>query len=125
MYLEKTLNAVETNSFIVEIFGLGYVGFPLAVKLSSSGFNVIGIDVNSKRIERLKDNVLMDSELSLKEQFLQSRKEKKLLLSESPLESKFSKIGIICVPTPIPQDDVKSDIFVRKAVENFLEFEKK
>ena len=77
MYLEKTLNAVETNSFIVEIFGLGYVGFPLAVKLSSSGFNVIGIDVNSKRIERLKDNVLMDSELSLKEQFLQSRKEKK------------------------------------------------
>jgi nucleotide sugar dehydrogenase len=125
MYLEKTLNAVETNSFIVEIFGLGYVGFPLAVKLSSSGFNVIGIDVNSKRIERLKDNVLMDSELSLKEQFLQSRKEKKLLLSESPLESKFSKIGIICVPTPIPQDDVKSDIFVRKAVENFLEFAKK
>ena len=83
MYLEKTLNAVETNSFIVEIFGLGYVGFPLAVKLSSSGFNVIGIDVNSKRIERLKDNVLMDSELSLKEQFLQSRKEKKLLFSIS------------------------------------------
>ena len=98
MYLEKTLNAVETNSFIVEIFGLGYVGFPLAVKLSSSGFNVIGIDVNSKRIERLKDNVLMDSELSLKEQFLQSRKEKKLLLSESPLESKKScgKLFGIC-----------------------------
>ena len=32
MYLEKTLNSVENNSFVVEIFGLGYVGFPLAVK---------------------------------------------------------------------------------------------
>ena len=73
MYLEKTLNSVETNSFVVEIFRLGYVGFPLAVKLASSGFNVIGIDVNSKRVQRLRENELMDSELSLQKQFLESK----------------------------------------------------
>ena len=67
----KLYQKIITKNAHISVIGLGYVGFPLAVKLSSSGFNVIGIDVNSKRIERLKDNVLMDSELSLKELFLQ------------------------------------------------------
>ena len=73
MSLEKTLDSVKINSFVVEIFGLGYVGFPLAVKLASSGFNVIGIDVNSKRIQRLQENDLLDSESSLQEQYLESK----------------------------------------------------
>ena len=64
MLLEKTFNLIEKNMISVEIFGLGYVGFPLAVKLASSGFNVIGIDVNSKRVQRLQNNDLMDSELT-------------------------------------------------------------
>jgi len=125
MHLEKTLDSVEANSFVVEVFGLGYVGFPLAVKLASSGFNVIGIDVNSKRVQRLRENDLMDSELSLQEQFLESKTHHTLTIDESPKESELAKIGIICVPTPIPEDDVKSDVFVTKAVENFLKFAKK
>ena len=125
MYLEKTLNSVENNSFVVEIFGLGYVGFPLAVKLASSGFNVIGIDVNSKRVQRLRENELMDSELSLQKQFLESKNHGTLTIDESPKGSELAKIGIICVPTPIPEDNVKSDVFVKNAVENFLEFAKK
>ena len=125
MHLEKTLDSVEANSFVVEVFGLGYVGFPLAVKLASSGFNVIGIDVNSKRVQRLRENDLMDSELSLQEQFLESKNQGTLTIDESPKESELAKIGIICVPTPIPEDDVKSDVFVTKAVENFLKFAKK
>ncbi|MBT4680392.1 MAG: hypothetical protein HOB69_11135, partial [Flavobacterium sp.] len=60
--MEKLLSKIQSKSCIIEIFGLGYVGFPLAVKLSSVGFNVIGVDVNKKRISRLKRNELQDSE---------------------------------------------------------------
>ena len=35
--------------------GLGYVGLPLAIKLSSH-FSVIGYDVSKKRIKELEDN---------------------------------------------------------------------
>ncbi len=120
MSLEKTLDSVKMNSFVVEIFGLGYVGFPLAVKLASSGFNVIGIDVNSKRLQRLQENDLMDSESSLQEQYLESKNSGALTISEFSKESKLPRIGIICVPTPTPNEDRKSDVFVKSAVEAFL-----
>ena len=37
----------------IAIIGLGYVGLPLALKLSLN-FNVVGFDVNSKRIYSLE-----------------------------------------------------------------------
>jgi len=76
--LRKTLDAIKSKSFFIEIFGLGYVGFPLAVRLASSGNRVRGIDVNSQRIDRLKNNLLMESELYLKMEFLQARKNNNL-----------------------------------------------
>ena len=117
--MKELLTKIQSKSCIIEIYGLGYVGFPLAVKLSSVGFNVIGIDVNEERISRLKKNELQDSEEILKEKFLECRKEK-LELSKQPSKNEIEKIGIICVPTPIPDKNTMSDVFVTKAVKNFL-----
>ncbi len=124
MQLQKTLEFINQNSFSIEIFGLGYVGFPLAIRLGIAGCNVIGIDINSQRIERLKNNILMDSELNLKNEFLQCRKNNKIKLSDSPEKSNIPKIGIICVPTPIPGKNTNSSMYVKEAVENFLNFSK-
>lgn len=120
MILKTTLDLVKSKSFIIEIFGLGYVGFPLAVKLASSDFEVIGIDINSDRIKRLKQNKLLDSEKNLIKEFTECRR-KKFSLSENSEKTNKVKVGIICVPTPIPNINIKSDIFVKKAAESFLE----
>jgi len=122
--MKNTLDAVKSNSFLIEVFGLGYVGFPLAVRLASSGFKVRGIDINSKRIGRLKNNELMDSEIHLKNEFIQSRENENLVLLESPIKSVDSKIGIISVHTPIPDENTPSNKFVKEAIENFLETSK-
>ena len=66
MSLKETLEKINSNLFSIEIFGLGYVGFPLAVRLANNGINVIGIDINQERIQRLQKNSLLDSELFLK-----------------------------------------------------------
>ena len=121
--MEKLLEKIKDKTATIEIFGLGYVGFPLAVKLASKKFNVVGIDINSERINRLKKNELLDSEKVLTEEFIDVRKEK-LILSEISIKNEFPKIGIICVPTPIPGPNIDSDVFVKKAVENFLNFAK-
>lgn len=118
--MEKLLESVRNKKCIVEIFGLGYVGFPLAVRLASNGFNVRGIDVNHERIKRLENNELLDSEIILKNEFIKCRKEK-LFLSVESAKTELPKIGIVCVPTPIPTKEISSDVFVKKAVENFLE----
>ncbi len=122
--LNKTLESMP-QEIVVEIFGLGYVGFPLAVRLACKGINVRGIDINQERLSRLKSNKLMDSELNIKEDFNAARKNNKLDFSETPQESDMPKIGIICVPTPTPTNYTDSSVFVRGAVEKFLDTSKK
>ncbi len=124
MQLKKTLEHLKKQQIIVEIYGLGYVGFPLAVRLSKSGITIHGIDVNNNRIQRLNKNELLDSEINLKDEFIESIINGKLELKNSPIKSDMPKIGIICVPTPIPNEKIQSDIYVKSAVESFLEFSK-
>lgn len=121
MELEQTLEKASRKDCVIEIFGLGYVGFPLSVRLATSGFTVRGIDVNPQRIERLKNNMLMESEMNLKDGFLHSRENSKLLLVELPEKSNKPKIAIIAVPTLIPSKSSTSNVFVKSAVERFLE----
>lgn len=125
MSLQQTLEKIKQKSCVVEIFGLGYVGFPLSIKLASSGFTVTGVDVNLKRVERLKNDHLMDSEIYLKDEFLKCKKEGRLHITDVPVKSDLPKIGMICVPTPIPSEHVSSDVYVKSAVETFLKYSKK
>jgi len=37
-------NKIRSKDCAIEIHGLGYVGFPLLVRLAISGFRTIGID---------------------------------------------------------------------------------
>lgn len=124
MKLNETLEIVKKNSFLIEVYGLGYVGFPLAVKLSKAGKKVIGIDVNENRINRLKKNELLDSEIYLELEFNQVRENQNLKLDYKSIKTDVPKIGIICVPTPIPNEKIKSDIYVKAAVESFLDSSK-
>ena len=123
--LEKTLESVTKKSILVEVFGLGYVGFPLAVRLANGGIKVRGIDINTNRIERLKNNELLDSEFHLKNEFVHCRTNNNLELATSPTKSEVPKIGIICVHTPIPDKNTSSSKFVKDAVNAFLSSSKK
>lgn len=119
--LVSTANAVRSYESTIEVFGLGYVGFPLAVRLAGAGMNVRGIDVNPDRIARLEQGKLLDTERSLEGSFLAARKSGKLLLDTSPNVSPIGKIGVICVPTPIPSESTLSSTHVNAAVNSFLE----
>ena len=122
--MQQTLDAVKSNKFSIEVFGLGYVGFPLAVRLASGGFKVKGIDISTHRIDRLKNNELMDSELHLKNEFIHCRENSNLELLTLPKKSEQPKIGIISVPTPIPDENTPSYKFVKEAINNFLDTSK-
>ena len=124
MSLEETVKSTNEKSISIEIFGLGYVGFPLTVRLASAGFQVTGIDVNQERIQRLENNKLMDSEIHLEKEYIECRQKNNIKLESSPSNSIIPKVGIICVPTPIPTKDISSDVFVKSAVESFLNYSK-
>ena len=100
MNLQETTQHIKDNSFLIEIYGLGYVGFPLAVRLSKSGKKVIGIDVNENRINRLEKNDLLDSEIYLESEFREVRENGNLELNSNPNKSNIPKIGIFVYQLP-------------------------
>jgi len=110
---------IKKNSNI-EIFGLGYIGFPMAVRLAKAGFKIIGIDKDENKMKRLERNSLIDYELNLKQEYEQVRVQNKINLLQRSQSTQNSKISIICVPTPVPSGSQDSNIFVKDVVNSIL-----
>lgn len=123
--LEETLKETHEKKCMIEIFGLGYVGLPLAIRLSCSSFSVVGIDINQERIKNLSQNNLNESEWEIKADFEIANNSGKLNLSSVPQKFDMPTIGIISVPTPIPTKNITSNIHVLSAIESFLTIAKK
>ena len=50
----KVLNLIKSKKSKIGIFGLGYVGLPLALRFAKKKFNVFGYDKNLQKISSLK-----------------------------------------------------------------------
>jgi UDP-N-acetyl-D-galactosamine dehydrogenase len=82
------------------IIGLGYVGFPLAIEFSNTR-DIIGFDLNKKRIEELQNN--FDSTLEISSEVIRSSP--KLKYTNSISDIKSCNCFIVTVPTPINEDN--------------------
>ena len=49
----KLLEMIQQRTVRVGIIGLGYVGLPLAIHFGQKGFNVIGFDLDTRKIDRI------------------------------------------------------------------------
>lgn len=78
------------------IIGLGYVGLPLAVEFGRKR-PVVGFDINSKRIEDLKQGKDVTRETTIE----QLKAAVHLKYSHNPQELKSCNCFIVTVPTPI------------------------
>lgn len=50
---DALIKKFEAREAVIGIVGLGYVGLPLMIRYSGIGFRVIGIDIDSSKVERL------------------------------------------------------------------------
>ena len=92
----------------IAIIGLGYVGLPLAVEFAKK-YEVVGFDINSKRVEELRKGI--DKTLELTDEQLnavvventKALADKKigLLPSSDVKDISLATIYIVTVPTPI------------------------
>ena len=49
----ELLNKIEDRSATVGIIGMGYVGLPLAIRFSEERFQVVGFDIDVKKVNIL------------------------------------------------------------------------
>lgn len=83
------------------VVGLGYVGLPLAVEFSKH-FQVIGYDINSKRVEELRNNIDVTKELDETE----LKKAQHLKYTTDINDARDCNVYIVTVPTPVDQSNI-------------------
>lgn len=96
----------------IAVIGLGYVGMPLAVALAKYG-PVIGYDINSKRVEDLKDG--WDSNREIKQAVLRTTS---CVFTDDINDLGDSDIYIVTVPTPIDENNDPDLTIVESATQS-------
>jgi UDP-N-acetyl-D-glucosamine dehydrogenase len=103
------------------VVGLGYVGLPLAVAAANSNFLVSGVDADEVKILGIKNGVspIEDiADLDLKK-LVNSRA---LTASTDFSIIKEVQIVLICVPTPLTQDQKPDLTYVKMATESVAKY---
>jgi UDP-N-acetyl-D-glucosamine dehydrogenase len=114
------LNKIASRQACVGIIGLGYVGIPLALRISEVGFPTIGFDILPDRVDFLnggKSPIKHISDASIA----------KLCESGFQATNDFSKIRqcdaiIICVPTPLNKSREPDLSFVEATMASIAPF---
>jgi UDPglucose 6-dehydrogenase len=101
----------------IAILGLGYVGLTTAIGLTSLGHSVVGIDIDSARVEKIKSGRLPFFEAGLEEAMLLSFEKRKLEIDNS-FESLSDEIEFVfvCVATPEGESGKADLTYVESAI---------
>ena len=96
----KLLEKIKSKKAKIGIIGLGYVGLPLGLEFAGKGFDVLGFDLDERKIEFLKEGKSYIKHIS------SEKIEKAVSDGKLTATSDFSKLSemdavIICVPTPL------------------------
>ena len=91
---------IKTKTAKVSVIGLGYVGLPLAVEKAKVGFDVIGIEQNLTRADKVNagDNYIKDVK---DQELVEVTRKSKLIATTDYAKIQEADIIVICVPTPL------------------------
>jgi UDP-N-acetyl-D-glucosamine dehydrogenase len=101
MNIKKTLiEKIFSKQAVVGIIGLGYVGLPLALLFCEKGFNVVGFDVDEKKVSVLNSGKSYIKHIA-GERIKKNIESKKFFASTDFSLLTTCDAILICVPTPL------------------------
>ena len=92
-------NDIMNNKEKLSVVGLGYVGMPIAVAFAKKGVDVIGFDLNKKKIELYKSGVDPTKEVGD-----EAVKNSTVHFTSDDKDLQMAKFHIVAVPTPVNTD---------------------
>lgn len=117
MNLKRFISRIDTQEAVIAVVGLGYVGLPLIMECCRKGFKVIGLDHDTDKIQALNNNQsyihYIDSQEI--EAFTAAG-----LLEATTDYTKVAQVDaiLICVPTPLNQQQEPDLSFITTAGED-------
>ena len=105
----------------IAIIGLGYVGLPLSLQFARCGVEVIGLDIDSSKVEKLNAGQSYIQHIAAQE--IEKELKAKRFLASSDF-SKVSKVDavIICVPTPLNKNREPDISYILQTGESIAPF---
>jgi UDP-N-acetyl-D-glucosamine dehydrogenase len=116
MIKTELINLIKEKRARVGVIGLGYVGLPLATEFASKGFNAIGFEVDSNKVEQINSGQSYIGDVaseSIKEIVDAGR----LKATTDFDHLKDCDAIIICVPTPLRKTKEPDVSFILAAAE--------
>ena len=86
------------------VFGLGHIGLPFIAALANVGYNVVGVDVDEKRIDMLKSGGSPFYEPGMREA-LEACRDKIEYTTDSSYAMETCNCFFITVGTPVKEND--------------------
>ncbi len=112
---QQLLQRIKDRESTICVVGLGYVGLPTAIFFAENGFNVIGVDVEEKKLTLINQGISPLGELGLDERLQKVVEDGRLVAtSDLPGATSESDVILLIVPTPVtPSKDPDLSYIVR------------
>jgi UDP-N-acetyl-D-glucosamine dehydrogenase len=122
-YKQQILEKINSNTEVVGIIGLGYVGLPLAVNFAEAGVKVIGFDKSEAKVNKINsgENYIKD----IRDAVLREVVDRvKLEATTDFTKMKECDALIICVPTPLDKFRKPDMSYIESACINIARYMK-
>lgn len=104
----------------VVLIGQGYVGLPVAIRAAEVGYNVIGLDLDSPRIEQLSSGISYIDDVS-NERLVAAYESGRYRATTNYADAKGFDYAVITVPTPL-RDSLPDLSFIEKSAESISQY---
>ena len=116
MNADAFVKQVEDRSLRVAVVGLGYVGLPLVRSFLNAGFRCLGLDVDSKKIEKLNKGRSYIKHIPSAD-FASNLRAGRFHATTDPRRLRTCGAILICVPTPLTETREPDMRFVKQTSE--------
>ncbi|MBC2160842.1 nucleotide sugar dehydrogenase [Listeria booriae] len=123
-YKQQLLEKINTKTAKIGVIGMGYVGLPLAIEFAKKDFQVLGFDVDTKKVATLNDGKSHILDVPTAEVAI--AKAKKCFEASSDFAA-LNEVDIIsiCVPTPLTASHEPDMSYVKTAVASITQHMKR
>lgn len=120
-FAQKLIEKLKNKEATIGVIGLGYVGLPLAVEKAKAGYDVIGFDIQEKRVQLVNEGInyigdVVDDDLRI------IVKQGKLKATTDYSSIRSVDAVMICVPTPLDAHQQPDISYVQSSAEQVAEY---
>jgi len=108
------MNKIKNRTAKICVIGIGYMGLPISAIFAKQGFQVLGFDIDNKKVELVNKGIPPFEEKGLSELMIEAG-------SKLKASNVIEQADIFFISVPTPKKNEEADLsFVKKAIESIF-----